>query len=86
VFKSSGDISRVFALAILADAFIAFGAIFFTVVTYDLGSMVVGLMCLIGGLVFCLGLILLVVVVGAELDQLAGSINLDNLTLHGFIV
>jgi formate transporter len=85
VFKSSGDISRVFALAILAGAFIAFGAIFFTVVTYDLGSMVVGLMCLIGGLVFCLGLILLVVA-GVELDQLAGAINLDNLTLHGFIV
>ena len=85
MFKSSGDISRVFALAILADAFIAFGAIFFTVVTYDLGSMVVGLMCLIGGLVFCLGLILLVVA-GVELDQLAGAINLDNLTLHGFIV
>lgn len=85
MFKSSGDISRVFALAILADAFIAFGAIFFTVVTYDLGSMVVGLLCLIGGLVFCLGLILLVVA-GVELDKLAGAINLDDLTLHGFII
>lgn len=66
VTKSTGDPLRVFALAILAGAFIAFGAIFFTIVTYDGGGVAAGLMRLIGGLAFCLGLIL-VVVAGAEL-------------------
>ncbi len=66
VTKSAGDLSRVFALAMLAGAFIAFGAVFFTLVTYDSGAMAAGLMRLIGGFVFCLGLVL-VVVAGAEL-------------------
>lgn len=66
VTKSTGDPLRVFALAILAGAFIAFGAIFFTIVTYDSSGVAAGLMRLIGGLAFCLGLIL-VVVAGAEL-------------------
>ncbi len=55
----------VFALAILAGAFIALGAIFSTVtVTGGAGSY--GVTKLLGGLAFCLGLIL-VVVAGAEL-------------------
>lgn len=66
ISKSTGDPIRVLALAILAGAFIAFGAVFFTLVTYDAMGLPAGLMRLIGGLVFCLGLIL-VVVAGAEL-------------------
>jgi len=66
VSKSLSDPIRVMALSILAGAFIALGAVFFTVVTYDSGHIAAGLMRLLGGLVFCLGLIL-VVVAGAEL-------------------
>jgi formate/nitrite transporter len=66
VTKITGDPLQVLALAILAGAFIALGAAFFTVVTYDTGSIAGGLLRLLGGLVFCLGLIL-VVVAGAEL-------------------
>lgn len=66
ISKSTGDPLRVFALSILAGAFIAFGAVFFTLVTFDTVGVAAGLMRLIGGLVFCLGLIL-VVVAGAEL-------------------
>lgn len=65
VSKSVTDPLRVFALALLAGAFIAFAAAFFTVVTHD-SSLSLGLTRLLGGLVFCLGLIL-VVVAGAEL-------------------
>lgn len=66
ITKSSGEPIRVFALAILAGAFIALGAVFFTLVTYDSSGMAGGVMRLLGGLVFCLGLIL-VIVAGAEL-------------------
>jgi len=66
ISKSGGDPLRVFALAILAGAFIAFGALLYTLVTFDSGNIAVGVMRLLGGLVFCLGLIL-VVVAGAEL-------------------
>jgi formate transporter len=54
-----------FVLAILAGVFIALGAEFYTLVTHDSG-LAFGLNSLIGGLVFCLGLIL-VVIAGAEL-------------------
>lgn len=58
---------RMLALAVLAGAFIALGAVFATTVTTGAaGSMTFGLAKLAGGLVFCLGLIL-VVVAGAEL-------------------
>lgn len=58
---------RMFALAILAGAFIALGAIFATTVTTGAGGAVpFGITKLLGGLVFCLGLIL-VVGAGAEL-------------------
>lgn len=66
VSKITGDPLQIFALAMLAGAFIALGAAFFTVVTYDTGTIAGGLLRLMGGLVFCLGLIL-VVVAGAEL-------------------
>ena len=54
-------------LAILAGAFIALGSIFYITVTAGLSSEIpYGITKLIGGFVFCLGLIL-VVVAGAEL-------------------
>ncbi|MDC9725932.1 MAG: formate transporter FocA [Gammaproteobacteria bacterium] len=66
VSKSTNDPLRVFALAILAGAFISFGAVFFTLVTHDASGVATGVMRLIGGLAFCLGLVL-VIVAGAEL-------------------
>ena len=63
--KSGLDFFRLFVLAILAGAFIGFGAEFFTLVIHDTG-LALGLTKLIGGLVFSLGLIL-VVLAGAEL-------------------
>jgi formate transporter len=58
---------RMLALAILAGAFIALGAIFATTVTTGTaGVLPFGVSKLLGGLVFCLGLIL-VVGAGAEL-------------------
>jgi formate transporter FocA len=56
---------RMFALAVLAGAFIALGAIFATTVTTG-STLSFGLTKLLGGLVFCLGLIL-VIGAGAEL-------------------
>ena len=65
VAKARLPIFPLFVLAVLAGAFISLGALLFTVVMTgtDLGF---GLTRLIGGLSFCLGLIL-VVVAGAEL-------------------
>jgi formate transporter FocA len=58
---------RMFALAVLAGAFIAMGAVFTTTVTAGTaGVLPYGVTRLLGGLVFSLGLIL-VVVAGAEL-------------------
>lgn len=56
---------RMFALAVLAGAFIALGAIFATTVTTG-STLSFGLSKLLGGLAFCLGLIL-VIGAGAEL-------------------
>ncbi len=77
ITKSNGDPVRAFALAILAGAFIALGAAFFTLVVAD-GSLSFGLSRLLGGLVFCLGLVL-VVVAGAEL------FTGNNLTVMAFV-
>lgn len=66
ISKSDNDPIKVLALAVLAGAFIAFGAVFFTLVTHDSSAMATSLLRVVGGLVFCLGLIL-VVVAGAEL-------------------
>jgi formate transporter len=68
VAKAGLRAGTMFALAILAGAFIACGAIFATVVTTGLAGagMGYGLIRLLAGLVFCLGLIA-VVVAGAEL-------------------
>lgn len=70
VKKATGDAMQLFALAILAGSFIGLGAIFCTTVLAGLGSganpIPYGIQRLLGGLVFCLGLIL-VIVGGAEL-------------------
>jgi formate transporter len=65
VAKARTDTLTLLALAVLAGAFISLGALFFTVVVTD-ASLGFGLTSLVGGLAFCLGLIL-VVVAGAEL-------------------
>jgi formate/nitrite transporter len=65
VSKSATDPSRIFVLALLAGAFIAFAAVFFTLVTHN-STLDPGITRSFGGLAFCLGLIL-VVVAGAEL-------------------
>jgi formate/nitrite transporter len=65
VKKASLDFWTTFVLAVLAGAFIGLGAEFCTLVTTDSG-LGFGLNKLMGGLVFSLGLIL-VVVAGAEL-------------------
>jgi formate transporter len=57
---------RMLSLAVLAGAFISMGAIFATTVTTGAGDMPFGVGKLLGGLVFCLGLIL-VIGAGAEL-------------------
>ena len=65
--KANLDAVSMLVLAILAGAFIALGAIFATAVTAGLkGAVPYGIIKLLGGLVFSLGLIL-VIVGGAEL-------------------
>ena len=65
ITKGNMDAISTFVLAILAGAFISFGAVFYTFVIHD-STLSVGLTKLLGGFVFCLGLIL-VIVAGAEL-------------------
>jgi formate transporter len=65
--KAHMDFATMFTLAILAGAFVGLGAMFANIVTADAaGKLSFGVTKLLGGLVFCLGLIL-VVVAGAEL-------------------
>lgn len=66
VAKANLNWLTMFALAVLAGAFIGMGAIFMTTVTTGAATLPFGVAKLLGGLVFCLGLIL-VVVAGAEL-------------------
>ncbi len=67
VAKANMGFWPMFMLAVLAGAFIALGAVFATTVTTGGGeSLPFGVVKLLGGLVFCLGLIL-VVIAGAEL-------------------
>ena len=65
VAKAHTDTVTLLVLAVLAGAFISLGALFFTVVVTNAG-VGFGLTRLLGGLSFCLGLVL-VVVAGAEL-------------------
>lgn len=68
VGKAKLNTRTMFALAVLAGAFIGLGAIFATTVTTGLAAAGVGygIVKLLGGLVFCLGLVA-VIVAGAEL-------------------
>ncbi|HEY5653592.1 MAG TPA: formate/nitrite transporter family protein [Pontiella sp.] len=65
VRKANRDIVSAFFLAVQAGTFIAFGAAFYTHVTHDM-TCGVGISSLIGGMVFSLGLIL-VIIAGADL-------------------
>ncbi|MCW5771785.1 MAG: formate/nitrite transporter family protein [Rhodospirillaceae bacterium] len=64
--KAGRDALTLLVLGVLAGAFIALGALFMTVVTTGAGDLPWGVARLLGGLVFSLGLIL-VIVGGAEL-------------------
>jgi len=66
VSKAAMDTGRLLALAILAGAFIAFGATFSTVAVAGAGAAPWGAMRVLAGVVFSVGLVL-VVVGGAEL-------------------
>jgi len=66
VAKAGMSTANTFALSVLAGAFIALGAIFATTVTAGGTDLPFGVLRLLGGLAFSLGLIL-VVVAGAEL-------------------
>jgi formate transporter FocA len=66
VKKANLPFSKLFPLAILAGAYIAFGAIIATIVASDTSSLPFGVAKLLTGLSFTLGLIL-VIVGGAEL-------------------
>jgi formate transporter len=66
VEKASMDALRLFTLAVLAGAFIGFGAMFATTVGAGAGELPYGIVRLLSGVVFSLGLIL-VIIGGAEL-------------------
>ncbi len=66
VKKATSDALQLFMLAILAGAFVGLGAIYYTTVLAGTSSLPYGVQRLLGGLVFCLGLVL-VIVGGAEL-------------------
>ena len=65
IVKGNRDFLSTFTLAMMAGVFIALGAVFFTFVIHD-STLSAGLTKLIGGFVFSLGLIL-VIITGAEL-------------------
>jgi formate transporter len=66
VVKAALPFATLFALAVLAGAFIAMGAVFATTVTAGGSELAFGVQRLLGGLAFSLGLVL-VVLAGAEL-------------------
>lgn len=92
--KASRNATTLFVLGVLAGAFIAFGAIFMTVVLTGSADVPWGIARLLAGLVFSLGLVL-VIVGGAELftgDTLmvvayaSGRISLAALLRAWFVV
>ena len=66
IAKAALPADKMFALAVLAGAFVAIGAVFATTVATGGGELPFGVGRLLSGLVFCVGLVL-VVVAGAEL-------------------
>ncbi len=75
--KAKLNFSSKFVLSLLAGVFISFGASLFTLVVHD-SKLSFGLTQLIGGISFCLGLIL---VVGAGAELFTGN----NLTVMAFV-
>lgn len=71
---------RMFALAVLAGAFIALGAVFATTVTAGNGALPFGVNRLLGGFVFCLGLVL---VIGAGAELFTGNNLIIMAWAHG---
>ena len=63
--KANMPVAKAFVLAVFAGAFIAFGGLFFTVFLSD-STLSWGVQRVVGGLCFCLGLVL-VLICGAEL-------------------
>ena len=93
IAKARLDTVTMFVLAMLAGAFIALGAMFYTFVVHN-STLSLGLTQLIGGLVFCLGLVL-VIIAGAELftgnnlivmAYVSGDIKLSQLVRNWVIV
>lgn len=66
VRKAHLDLTSTFALSVLAGAFIALGAVFATTVSAGAGELPFGIVRLLAGIAFSLGLVL-VIVGGAEL-------------------
>jgi formate transporter len=66
VRKAENSLQKTFSLAVLAGAFISFGGIFATTTAAGASGLPFGIAKLLTGVVFCLGLIL-VVIAGAEL-------------------
>lgn len=62
--KAEADTISTLVLAILAGAFISLGAVFATTVTTGAGELPYGLVKLLGGISFCLGLILVIHISG----------------------
>jgi formate transporter len=60
VKRANIDTPSLFALAVLAGAFIAFGAVFFTTTIAGAGVLPYGVLRLIGGVAFALGVVLIV--------------------------
>ena len=72
VTKANLPVAKAFLLAMFAGAFIAFGGLFFTVFLSD-STLGWGAQRVVGGLCFCLGLVL-VLVCGAELFTSRGAL------------
>jgi formate transporter len=72
--------ARMFALSVLAGAFIALGAVFATTVTAGNAALPFGVNRLLGGFVFCLGLVL---VIGAGAELFTGNNLIVMAWAHG---
>jgi formate transporter len=88
VAKAGRDVPALIILGLLAGAFIAFGAIFMTVVVTGAGELPWGVARLLAGVAFSLGLIL-VIVCGAELftgdSLMIVAFASERITLHALL-
>ncbi len=92
--KGEMPLFNVFLLAILAGAFISMGCVFYTTTVTGAETMAFGVKQMLGGLAFCLGLIL-VVIGGAELftgntllvmATVSGKLSLSKLLINWVVV